>query len=75
MLDNINVRGTLRAPRTAAADYNPLILGREAPSNKRIQWTVAHASKLARSTATDPQLPLALGNNNENKINIQYLLE
>jgi hypothetical protein len=38
-----------------AADCHPLSVRRKAPAIKRMQQTVAHASKLARSPAADPQ--------------------
>ena len=42
-------------PANGAADCHPLDLERFAPSNKRMQRTVGHASKLACPPAADPQ--------------------
>jgi hypothetical protein len=42
-------------PANGVADYHPLDLGRFAPSNKRMQRTLGHASKLACPPAADPQ--------------------
>ncbi len=42
-------------PLNGAADYHPLVLGRYAPSNKRMQRMSAAASKLASAPTADPQ--------------------
>ena len=42
-------------PTNGAADYPPLIQGRCAPSNKRMQRIPATVSKLTSASTADPQ--------------------
>jgi len=51
------IKSSRDAPRPAngAADYNPLALGRKAPSNKRIERTPNRMNKFIRPGDAHPQ--------------------